>query len=667
MPALLNVAYLLDFYLFPVRLHERRGRDRGWCNSPVLGLDPQLLPSRDELGRRARSKSAAGSCYISNCSKDRPTAWGALSALSTSANPHEDADPADSFASIPDASLFRTHFENLPGPAYIWRRSGGDFVLIAHNRAAASLKFSDPSNLIGMRSHELLVEGSHDITQDLEHCARDGVVVSREVDHRYWSTGAMRRLALRVVPLSADVVVLHTEDVTDQRRIADALTESERQYRTIVDTAHEGVWAVDRDSMITYVNQRAAEMLGYEPEEMLGRTIFDFIDESLHEEARAIRDRRRTTALREQYDSRLRHKSGRNLWVAIAASPLVDGHGNVIGVIQMVADIDDRKRAEDALKDSETRVRALLDANPDMIVRVTRDGTYLDVHVSDPNAENYLPRPASKFIGCNVRELFGAEFARIHERHRHKALATGRIQRWEYMRRVNDSDRYVEARFVKSGKDEVVVTVRDITRSVELEREVIASAERERTRIGHDLHDGLAQVLIGVKWILESLHDKLAADQSRHRDDAARAASLVSHVIAQTGELAQGLSPIRKGGRLTEALQQLAEQSEQLLGVPCRLARSDLPADLDEASAAHLYRIAQEAITNAVKHGKATCIEIACERTIGGVRLSIADNGSGFSDANSENRGMGMHIMRYRARAIGGARGDESAGGRHAR
>ena len=574
--------------------------------------------------------------------------------MSSSANSAKDAGPAGRLASTPDAGLFRTHFENLPGPAYIWRRSGDDFILIAHNKAAAALKYSDPSNLIGVRSQELLVEGSHDLKSDLDRCATDGAVVTREVDHRYWSTGATRRLALRVVPLSTDVVVLHTDDVTDQRRIASALAESEQLYRTIIDTAHEGIWTVDRANTITFANPRAASMLGYEHDALLGRPVFDFIDGLLHDDARVVLDRQHATASREQYDLRLRHRNGHNMWVTIAASPLLDEAGAVAGVVHMITDIDDRKRAEQVLKDSETKVRALLNANPDMIVRVTRDGTYLDMHVSDPTAESYLPRPARAFIGRTVHEVFGAEFARVHAQHRHKALATGKTQRWEYMRPVNGENRYVEARFVKSGEDEVVITVRDITRSVTLEREVIASAERERTRIGHDLHDGLAQMMIGVKWILESLHGKLAADQSRYQEDAARAADLATRVIDQIGELAQGLSPIRKGGRLADALRQLAEHSEHLLGVPCRLTGGELPADLHETSAAHLYRIAQEAITNAVKHGQATHIEIGCERIRGAVRLSVVDNGRGVTDNLADSRGMGMHIMQYRARAIGG-------------
>jgi PAS domain S-box-containing protein len=553
---------------------------------------------------------------------------------------------------LPDDSLFRIHFENLPGPAYIWQRAGDDFLLVAHNRAAGALQFSRVADYLGMRVSDLQKTYSHDLRRELDLCATRGITVRRECDWRYIASGIVRRLAISIVPLSRDIVVLHTDDITEQRRTEQALRDSESKYRMIVDTAHEGVWAVDLSSVTTYVNRRAAEMLGYKPEEILGRAVFDFMDPSLHEEALRIRERRHT-GVTEQFEFPMRHRNGAELWVHVAASPLVDGFGKIIGALHMLSDITARKRAEQAHRESEARLRALLDANPDLVVRVHRDGRYLDIHYNDAGAR-YLPRPTAEFIGRNVSEIFEPEFARRHEYHRLRALETAEVELWEYARPLTGGERYFEARFVKSGDDEVVITVRDITQRVRLEREVIASSERERTRIGHDLHDGLAQLLIGVKLMLAALKEKLVAADARCGTDVDRAAALVSRAIAQTGELAQGLSPIRKGGRLCDALKHLARESQQLLGVPCEVVRSDLPAALADSAATHLYRIAQEAITNAVKHGKAAHIEVACERQQQQLVLTVGDDGCGLCQSAAESGGMGMHIMRYRARSLGG-------------
>src|SRR5262249_7708837 len=117
-----------------------------------------------------------------------------------------------------------------------------------------------------------------------------------------------------------------------------------------------------------------------------------------------------------------------------------------------------------------------------------------------------------------------------------------------------------------------------------------------------------------------------------------------------------GLSPIPKRGRLSDALRQLGQESEKLLGARCHVLCQCVGAApmLTETTATHLYRIAQEAITNAVKHGKATHIDIKCTCEQGLIALTAADDGSGIPADAMERDGLGLHIMSYRARAIGG-------------
>jgi two-component system, LuxR family, sensor kinase FixL len=560
------------------------------------------------------------------------------------------------FAELPNQKLFQMHFDNLPQPAYIWRREGNDFAFVAFNRAAGEVPYSDVAGLLGRTARELQSVSAHDLFRDLEHSARKCVIVRREAEFRYIGSGTRRILEVTIVPLSADIVVVHTEDVTERRQSEQVLRDSEEKYRTIVDTAHEGIIAANLESVITYANRRAAEICGYTVDEILGRNCLEFYDPTRLNDAIALRDAFRRGE-RSRGDLCLRHRSGAEVWVSAAVSQVHDHSGKLTGLIYMIVDITKRRSAEQALRESESRMRALLDANPDLIVRLTRDGTYLDVHSTDTRVNYHLPLTMHEFIGRNVRDMFEPEFAREHERYRHLALATGRMQRWEYMRKdPRGSLRHIEARFVKSGDDEVVVTVRDFTDRVELEREVIASGERERTRIGQDLHDGLAQLLIGVRLLLTALRDKLAVAGSPLRGDADSAVDLVSRAITQTSELAHGLSPIPKRGRLSDALRQLGTESEQLLGVHCNVTclGFEIPPTLQETTATHLYRIAQEAITNAVKHGKATCIEIGCVSSEGRLELTIADNGIGIPPGATEGGGLGLHIMSYRARGIGG-------------
>src|SRR5690606_3291411 len=117
------------------------------------------------------------------------------------------------------------------------------------------------------------------------------VLFRSEENHQYMGTAHVRRLATTFVPLFAGIVVVFTDDVTERRAMELALRRSERMYRTIVDSAHEGIWTVDGDGNTTYVNSRMARMLGYEPNDMVGRPAVDFVPEALREEAIKLQER----------------------------------------------------------------------------------------------------------------------------------------------------------------------------------------------------------------------------------------------------------------------------------------------------------------------------------------------------------------------------------------
>lgn len=438
-----------------------------------------------------------------------------------------------------DDGLFKEHFENLPGPAYIWRRDGSDFKLVAFNKAAME-RVRTTATEFRLGGSARALQNDFDFVGRLEGCLAEGDVRKLEIDYRYRS-GAVRRLAVTLIPIHSEHVVHHTEDITE------------------------------------------------------------------------------------------------------------------------------RHEAEQALLASEARLRALMDAHPDSMMRVRRDGLYLDAHVPEENTRR-LGFRAEHFVGRRVDEIFEPDFARMHAYYREAALAKGGVQKWEYTRVLNGSRRFVEARFVPSGEDEVMITVTDVTDRVDLERAIVNSVERERYKIGHDLHDGLGQILTGVKLMLEPLRRKLPASGSQDGKNLQQAVDLINQAIAQTSELARGLSPVPReaGATLSHALEQLAKRSQSFFGIACRVeAAKGFDERLSEQCANNLYRIAQEAVTNAVKHGRATEVTISARLEKHGLSLTVEDDGRGFSAPSSPGGGMGLHIMRYRARALGGELkiGQRSGGG----
>lgn len=187
-----------------------------------------------------------------------------------------------------------------------------------------------------------------------------------------------------------------------------------------------------------------------------------------------------------------------------------------------------------------------------------------------------------------------------------------------------------------------------------LEQEILEISEREQQRIGRDIHDDLGQQLAGIWCLSRVLESNLAAQNSPDTGHATEISTLLKDALALTRSLARGLHPIMlEAGGLAAALEDLKQRCLHMFRVE---ACCDCPAalDMDKMTVAHLFRIAQEAVTNAIKHGGAKKIEIQVSSNAQSTRLSIRDNGSGMTAPSLENKGMGLRIMNYRAAIIGG-------------
>ena len=207
--------------------------------------------------------------------------------------------------------------------------------------------------------------------------------------------------------------------------------------------------------------------------------------------------------------------------------------------------------------------------------------------------------------------------------------------------------------------------IRDITERKRLEREILEISEREQRRIGQDLHDGLCQHLAGIELMSQVLEQKLVR---RSKAAAARAGDIARNVrdaISHTRLLARGLSPVTlESEGLMSALQELALNTEKIFHVVCRFDCDPPVLVTDYPAATHLFRLAQEAVSNAIKHGRAKRILIRLKAERGRMILSIIDNGTGFPAQIPKSKGMGLRIMQSRAGMIGGTLAFErNAGG----
>lgn len=444
---------------------------------------------------------------------------------------------------------------------------------------------------------------------------------------------------------------------TQRQQAQEALSDQEERLRAILNTAVEGIITIDHRGIIESVNPAAEKMFGYQAAELIGQNVSvlmpmphraahdGYISNYLHTgQARIIGIGREVSGLR---------KDGSQFPMELSVSEV--RLKDRILFTGFIRDITARKEAEKGLQ----HYAALVESSDDAII-----GKSLEGYVTSWNhgAEAIFGYTSAEMVGKHISILIP------EDRKGEEPTILERIKRGESV------DHYETVRRRKDGRlIDVSVTIspirdttgaiigasklaRDITGRKQLEREILEVSDREQRRIGHDLHDGLCQHLAGIEMMSQVLGKKFAP---KFKDGASRANDIARHVreaIVQTRSLARGLSPVTlESEGLASALHEHALSMEKMFGVHCRFDYDSQVLVPNHAMATHLFRLAQEAISNAIKHGKATQISIHLKADPGWIYLGVSDNGSGFDPKKiSRSNGMGLRIMKFRAGMIGG-------------
>ncbi len=192
-----------------------------------------------------------------------------------------------------------------------------------------------------------------------------------------------------------------------------------------------------------------------------------------------------------------------------------------------------------------------------------------------------------------------------------------------------------------------------------LQREILGISDRERQRIGIDIHDSLGQKLTGVSLLLSVLAKTLEKNGASETDLAKALQLQMKEVIKEARAISHGLSPLRIGDDgLLSSICNLAQDTEGHLNISCKVKNNKFVNIFDENKAMHIYRIIQEAINNAQKHGKAKNINIILQQDAASDNMGeilIEDDGIGIDDKAKSSDGIGIRILKFRAAAIGGA------------
>ncbi len=277
------------------------------------------------------------------------------------------------------------------------------------------------------------------------------------------------------------------------------------------------------------------------------------------------------------------------------------------------------------------------------------------------------------WFGCEVGELVGtlasrivpAELGRLLLEQNAACLETGEPRNFELTCSTSRGQRtFLLTKGVhrsRGGRLKGVFGIaRDISAIKAMEREIIDMSDKEKQRLGQELHENLCQYLVGISLLGNVLHEDLLKLRLKQADDARQITRLVKESITEVRALVKGLSPMpveQEEGLLT-AFQELTEQARSIGRIRCTLQFPRNAELLDATTSIHLIRIAQEAVHNAIKHSQASRLRIRLSDQRRAIILTVEDNGVGFSPDHPSRSGfglgLGLHIMQYRSRAIGG-------------
>lgn len=427
------------------------------------------------------------------------------------------------------------------------------------------------------------------------------------------------------------------------------------QLAAIVEHSNDAIFSRTFDGTVTTWNAAAERIFGYRASNIIGRSSRVLLPPGREDEYRRLLARLRRGRIVAHFETERMREDGRLINVSLTLSPIRDASRRLIGFSTIARDITEQCAVQETLARRERELNDLFEQASVGLVVVSPDGIVLRANQA---LLEMLKRPVAEVVAHALKE-FHADGPMMDD-------ILARLSRRETIHNFASEFRSAngQTRFVLVDADglweggRLVHTrwfVRDISRRRQLERELLENSDRERRDFAQELHDGLGQQLGGVAYLSNVLRERLTERGAPEVAFAARIFELVRKAIEDTRRTARGLSPIRDEPEgLMEALRELATQTSELRGIRCRF-RCPMPVLVpDTVLAGHLFRIAQEALNNAVKHARPRAITITLRNDKRRFVLIVTDDGKGIGPLSPNRRGLGRRTMQYRASLVGG-------------
>lgn len=583
-----------------------------------------------------------------------------------------------------ERNLLRALIDSLPNYIFV-KDTQGQYLLVnqtyAHFLGAAS-----PTTVVGRRvfdfyppdlakkyhADDLAVLQSGQTLSNYEELATDHA----GTPHFHLATKTpLRNQAGALIGL---IGIAH--DITERKQMEQELRTNENFIRQVLDTSPQLIFVKDWEGNFLLVNQAMADSFGMTKEALIhqNNAAVHARPEEVAQYAavdRQVIEARQTVSQEESFT----RPDGQISWYHTIKTPLLQANG-VVNVLAIATDITEQRAMLEALRQSEARNRLLLEAIPDVIVRIDRDGRVMDAKAQSNFRAIY---PPAALIGQNQSDILPPTIVEKFMHFNQLARTTGTLQVFEYEVLLDQEIYTREARIVPIDQNEVIAILRDITERKQAEAEkarlhtevvqqraqlraltarLAEIQEDERKKITSELHDLVGQNLtalgLSLKLIQTQIPDELTVSDSI-KEQLQDALTLVTQTTsAIRNMMAELRPPVLDDYGLLATLRwysaQVSVRSHIKIDVVGEADQPRLPELVENV----LFRIAQEAMTNIVKHAHATQAQVTLAITDEQVILEIKDNGQGFNPqaltATAEQSGWGLLNMRERAEAIGG-------------
>jgi len=437
--------------------------------------------------------------------------------------------------------------------------------------------------------------------------------------------------------------------------------DAELFLEAVFGAAVDGIILIDEMGLILAANPATTSMFGHKESEMIGQNVKMLMPSPYREHHDGYLERYRATGEARIIGSGREvdgiHKDGMTFPLDLAISEAsYKGRRVFAGIVR---DVSERRRMLANLESRESDLRAIIEAALDSIIVIDEYGL---IRMCNAAAEQMFQYSSFEMLGRNVKMLMPDPYQREHDRYLQNYKRTGHAKIIGIGREVSGRRKdgttfplHLSVNDAESGSEHHYVGIlRDLTQEKAMQRAMAEHSEKERALIGQDLHDVLAQQLTALTLMGTTLHAKISKQQPDLASDAEDLVRVAHDAVNESRRLAQGLYPVAlQDNGLVHSLREWSTQQAVQFGIPV-IFESDLETTgLDEDAALQMYRIAQEAMSNAGKYSQASQIKVQLRKVGNELELRIHDNGCGF-DPSAVQSGIGTYSMRHRASLLNG-------------